>query len=209
MKRELRNKRIRRLVHSVNEKRKKQAVQIDILCNDIVATHRKFICKLDTISFTAYFYRQILGKTDLNSLLNTAGNIIRQKIGVANAAFFLRKTGCFEPYAPQSEDTLDSDGMRFANYFTRQFAEQVCKANKICDLNRLLEIGLQASPIVLKKISAVTIPVGTDGVCTGFVLLWQSFEKEFSAEQIEKTISIIPGLSEAIDSCLGALPAAK
>ena len=204
---ELRNKRIRRLVRTVNERRRKQAVQIDILCNDIVSAHGEFIRKLDIISFAACFYRQILGKTDLHSLFNTAGNILECKIGDANTAFFLRKTDGFALDAPffrpeceePKQPCIDFGGQCFENCFTGRLVEEICRANKICNLSCLLEMGLQANPAILKKISAVTVPIGADGVCIGFILIWRSSENDFTAEQIGNITAVMPGLFEAIE----------
>ena len=86
---ERRNKRLRLLITRLNKERKKQAKQIDILCNDFVAAQKDFIKALNTIGFAADFYEAIAGLTELNELLCAAGNLVKDQIPDANVAFFL------------------------------------------------------------------------------------------------------------------------
>ena len=83
-----REKKLRLLVRKTNKEQKKQAKKINILCNDLIAAQREFIKRLDTISFTAHFYQSILGITELNSVIFTAGKLIKNEVQDANVAVF-------------------------------------------------------------------------------------------------------------------------
>ena len=80
----LRHKRLRSLITKLNRQRKKQARQIDILCNDFISAQRNFIKNLKTTSFMANFYESIIGATDLNDLLCTAVGLIKEEHDDAN-----------------------------------------------------------------------------------------------------------------------------
>lgn len=198
---EQRNNRLRQLIRKVNQRHKKQAKQIDILCNDFVAAQRDFIKKLDSISFSAYFYRAIVGKTDLNSLLHTAGKVIKKEIGEGNAAFFLRNGDSFELHSTNRQESLNSDRQRLEECFTKELVDNVCRSNRICDLDFLVGMGLQGNPVMLKKISAATVPLSRFGASVGFVLIYRSSSNAFSEENISCIAAIMPGLSEAIGAC--------
>ena len=79
-----RHRRLRLLVKKLNRERKRQAKKIDILCNDLIAAQRDFIRRLNTISFTANFYKSIVGASDLARLLNTAGRYVKEEIADVN-----------------------------------------------------------------------------------------------------------------------------
>ena len=205
-----RHKRLRLLVSKVNKQRKVQAKKIDILCNDIIASQRDFIKRLNTISFTANFYESIVGTTDLSSLLATSGKLIKNEIPDANIAFFLRplhhsvseasQADNFELHLFESDQPITLEKQHLENCFTAELVDNVCKSNKICSLNNLFEIGLQGNLNVLNKISAVTVPLGQFGTSVGFVLIYRSSENKLTAAELTNISAIAPGLSRAIQS---------
>ena len=137
---ERRNKRLRLLITRLNKERKKQAKQIDILCNDFVAAQKDFIKALNTIGFAADFYEAIAGLTELNELLCTAGNLIKGQIPDANVAFFLlaptiaegRQHGNFELHIFESDQPIDLEDRRIENFFTAELVGNIAKSNRIC-----------------------------------------------------------------------------
>ena len=196
-----RHKKLRLLVSKVNKARKVQAKKIDILCNDIIATQRDFIKRLNTISFTANFYESIVGTTDLSSLLATSGKLIKNEIPDANIAFFLRQTDNFELYLFESDQPITLEKQHLENCFTSELVDNICKSNKLCTLDDLFAIGLQGNLSVLNKTSVVTVPLGQLGTSVGFVLIYRSSQNKLTAAELTNISAIAPGLSRAIQSC--------
>jgi hypothetical protein len=94
-----RQKRLRLLISKLNKERKKQSKKIDIICNDLISAHRDFIKRLNTISFATYFYESIIGITELNKLLFTASNLIKNEIIDASPTIPKGWTGSKPPSA--------------------------------------------------------------------------------------------------------------
>ena len=224
-----RHKRLRLLVSKVNKARKVQSKKIDILCNDIIASQRDFIKRLNTIGFTANFYESIVGATDLNSLLHTAGKLIKNEIPDANIAFFLRplrhspaspkhlaaasvsearRADNFELHLFESNQPITLEKQQLENCFTAELVDDICKSNKLCTLDDLFAIGLQGNLSVLNKTSVVTVPLGQLGTSVGFVLIYRGqSQNKLTAAELTNISAIAPGLSRAIQSCQVLLPA--
>ena len=196
-----RYERLRRLFSKLNKERKKQAKKIDILCKDLIAAQRDFIKRLGTIGFTANFYESIVGMTDLSALLYTAAKLIRKQIADLSVAFFLRKQDNFELHLFGSERPIVLEKQGLENCFTTELVDNICKSNKLCTLNSLLEMGLQGSPAMLNKISAATVPLDQFGTSLGFILVYRSSENELTAEELDNVSAVTCGLSRAIQSC--------
>jgi hypothetical protein len=196
-----REKKLRLLVRKANKEHKKQAKKIDILCNDLIAAQKEFIKRLDIISFTAHFYKSILGATELNELIFTAGRLIKDEVPDVNVAFFLRQSKNYELFMFESEHPIALDKKQIENCFGRELVEDVCKLNKVCTLDCLFEMGLQGNPVILNNISAFTIPVSHSGTSQGFILIYRSSQYKLSTEEVDKIAGISSGLSLAIISC--------
>ena len=196
-----RNKKLRRLIRTVNIKQKEQALKIDILCNDFIAAQRDFIKNLNTISFTAGFYESIIGTTDLNSLLYTVDKLIKDEIDDGSVAFFLRHGDNFELHMLESHQPIGIDQRRLESCFTPEIMKSVCKSNKLCSLDDLFAMGLQANPAMLKEVSAVTIPLGQYGPSLGFILIYVCSQDGLTQDQINNINAVTCGLSRAIHSC--------
>lgn len=221
-----RYKRWRLLIKKLNKERKKQAQKIDILCNDLITEQRKFINRLNIISFTANFYESIIGSTDLEDLLYTAARMIKTETADANITFFLRheddpstelKTEAssgaasmdfelhmFEssrPIISEGAYSPDSDRDRLETCFSPELMNGICKSNKVCTLDDMFAMGLQGNLTGLNKVSVVTIPLGLPGSSLGFMLIYRSSENTLSANEIDRIRAITGGLSRAIASC--------
>jgi len=195
-----RYKRLRVFVHKVNKQRKKQAQKIDILCNDFITAQKDFIKRLDTISFTANFYESIVGNTDLNGLLYTAGKLIQDEIADSNVAFFLRQAEGFKLHIFESNDK-NGEQQHIENCFTAELVDNICKSNKLCTLNSLFAIGLEGNLSQLNKISAVTIPLSHFGSSLGFILIYRPVQNKLTESELNNVCAVTPGLSQAIASC--------
>lgn len=196
-----RQKKLRLLIARFNKERKTQAKKIDILCNDLIAAQRDFIKRLNTISFTANFYKLIIGTTDLSSLLYTAAKLIKDEIPDANIAFFLRQQENFELHLFESDQPITPEKERLENCFNRELVNNICKSNKLCGLDEMFAMGLQGNPTFLNKISAVTIPLSQLGLSLGFILIYRPSENKLAADELNNISAASCGLSRAISSC--------
>jgi transcriptional regulator with GAF, ATPase, and Fis domain len=203
-----RHRRLRMLLKKLNKKRKKQAKQIDILCNDFIGAQKDFIKSLKTISFIANFYESIIGITDLNSLLYSVVQLIKEENTDANVTFFLRQSDNFELFMFESEQPITLEKQQLENSFTPELMDNICKSNKVCTLDDMFAMGLQGNLIGLNKISGVTIPLGTHGSSLGFVLVCRSSENKLTAKEINNISAVSCGLSRAIQSCQATLHSA-
>ncbi len=203
-----RHRRVRLLIKKLNKTRKKQAKKIDILCNDFIGAQRDFIKSLKTISFIANFYESIIGITDLNSLLYSVVQLIKEENTDANVTFFLRQSDDFELFMFESEQPITLEKKQLENSFTPELMDNICKSNKVCTLEDMFAMGLQGNLIGLNKITGVTIPLGQPGSLFGFVLVYRSSENKLTAEEINNISAVTCGLSRAIQSCQATLHSA-
>ena len=151
-----RYKRLRQLFRKLNIERKKQAQKIDILCNNFIAAHGDFIKTLQTINFTTNFYESIVGETELDNLLDTVGRMIKEQVGDANVAVFLRWQNSFKLHLFENSP-ISLEKQDIANCFTPELVDNICKANKQCNLDELLKRGLQTNPTLLKDITFIAL----------------------------------------------------
>ena len=142
---------MRQLFKKLNAERKKQAQKTDVLCNDFIAAHRDFIKTLHSISFAANFYELIAGETELSNLLDIAGQTIKEQINNANVAFFLKWQNSFKLHMFEN-NPISLEKQDLENCFTAELVNNICRANKQCGLKELLEMGMQANPVLLKDV---------------------------------------------------------
>lgn len=192
---------MRLLIKKLNQERKRQAKKIDIICNDLIAAHRSFIRTLNAITFAADFYKSIMGTTDLGRLLHTASKLIKDEIGDVNVSFFLRQADSFELHMFESDKPIVLEKQRLENHFTTELVEDISKSNKLCTLEDMFAMGLQANLTELNIISAVTIPLDGLGLPLGFILIYRSSENELKVDELNKITPVTPGLSRAIQAC--------
>jgi hypothetical protein len=202
MKDSKRNNRIRLLVKQLNQKRKKQAAQVNILCNDIIASHRDFLNTVKALTFAVNFHESLVGICELDSLFYTCARAIRSHIPDVNIAFFLRDTENYQVYAFDGEIPEDRQENRLEQHFTNELVKMVTKSNKICELNELPGMGLQINPAVLKSTWAATFPITEDGTAAGFILLYRNSPQGIETSQIELLSVVRRGLSKAIKACI-------
>ncbi len=196
-----RHRRLRLMIKTLNKQRKKQAKQIDILCNDFISAQKDFIKKLDTITFMVNFYESIIGVTDLSKLLCTTAGFIEEEFSDTNITFFLRQVDSFELYMFESKYPIFFGKQNFENCFTPELMDNICKSNKICTLEDMFAMGLQMNPNGLNKISAVTIPLSQFGSSLGFMLVCRPSDKKFTAQELSNISAAACGLCRSIASC--------
>jgi hypothetical protein len=202
---ENRNKRLRLLIKKLNKERKKQAKQIDILCHDLIAAQRDFIQRLKSISFIANFYKSTIGSTELNQLLHTAAELMKEQVDGINVTFFLRQAENYALHTFESDQAPTFKKQYIENCFSPELIENVCASNRICTFKDLFAMGLQGNLVELRKISAMTIPLDASCSPIGFILVYRSSEKKLTADEISDISAVMDGLSKAIASCQGLL----
>jgi hypothetical protein len=193
-----RQKRLRLLVKKLNKERKRQASQVDILCNDLIGAQREFMRRLNHIGFAARFYKSLLGLADLKSLLAQAGRLIREELPGARVVFFLRQAEGCEGYDCGAELVEGIEDMRLDEYLTPGLAGAVCKSNRLCTMDDLFGMGLEGDRQELNRLSAATVPLNDLGRSLGFMLLCRLAEHPLSGDELAKMTLIACGLSQAI-----------
>jgi hypothetical protein len=194
------NKRALKVIRSLHTCQKKQAGKIDVLCRDMVSAHREFSTKLAALSFAASYYESLLGCTDLDDLLDTAVQGIREVVKETDAAIFLLSENGFDVHIADTGVADPVEKRQFQHWFTRELVRSVSQMNRICSLDQLLRMGLQGSPAVLKTISLATIPLGRFGQAVGFVLVYRPAHLPLQSEELSRLAAVSAGLREAIDS---------
>jgi hypothetical protein len=204
-----RHKRLRALVKKLNRERKRQSNQIDILCNDLITAQREFMRRLNSVGFAAHFYKDLLGASDLRTLLGRAGGLIREELPGANVTFYLRHTEGCERHAVEGDKVLSLEALRLQDGFTEEVVDSVCKTNRPCSADDLLGLGLEASPADLAAVSLATVPLNDMGRPLGFILLYRTAPYLLDRDDIEKIGLIACGLARAIRGCSVPLPTAE
>ena len=196
-----RHKRLRLLMKGLNKDRKRQAKQIDILCNDLIAAQRGFIRKLKTISFTANFYESIVGLIELNTLLYTAARQIQNENDDTSIIFFLREGESFKMYVFANDRPPALDNEQLADCFSAESMDNICNSNKVCSLEDMYQMGLQGNLTGSNGVSAVTIPLGLFGSPLGFMFVYRAAENKLTADETDAISAVTSGLSQAIACC--------
>ena len=209
MKDSKRNSRIRLLVKRLNHQRKKQATQIDLLCNDIITAHKDFLDAVRTSTFAAEFYESLIGVGDLDNLFYTSACTIKKQIPDVNITFFLSQPESFQLYAFDCSTSQTDEEHRLEQYFTAQLVRSVAGANRPCDLNELLQMGLHVSPAVLKNSSAITVPIAANEPAAAFMLIYKSSPQTLDLRQVAMVCAVTRGLAQAIRACCAADRAAS
>ena len=201
-----RQRRLRLLVKKLNQERKRQAKQVDILCNDLIAANRGFVRRLDCVSFAAGFYKSLLGTNNLRNLLTRAARLIERELPGAGVAFFLRQSAECELYALEGQNGRRLGDQRLEDCFGPELVENIWKANKRCTIDDMLGMGLEGDSKGLKGVSAVTLPLKDLGRSLGFILLHRPMPQRLTREELHKVGLITCGLSHAVQGCRTPMP---
>ena len=188
------------LIKQMNKARKIQAQKTDILCNDIINVHRKFLHNLKMLSFAANFYESLAGITELSPLLTTAAEYIRDHLTNSQLAIILRLPHSFELHIPFSEKDESKTSFQLTDYITEEIVQTICKSNQICTLDEMLEMSMQIPPAMLGKLTAAAIPLSRFGISLGFVIIWKNLPQTVTENEIKYIQAITPGLTKAIQA---------
>jgi len=202
-----RQKRLRLLVRQLNRRRKQQASQIDILCHDLIAAQRTFIDRLQGIGFAAHFYKSLLGSTDLNDLLEQAGRVLREELPGAGVSFFLRQSDGCELHTTGADNAVFAEDPRPGDCLPPDVVDNICKANKPCTLDDMLDLGLDGRRKELAPFAPATLPLSDLGRSLGFMFLYRRAPQVLTAGELQRVSLILCGLSQAIRAARTPLPA--
>jgi len=194
------NKRALKIIRTLHTRQKKQADKIDIICRDMVTAHREFATKLAKLTFVTSFYESLLQSDDLADLLDAAVWGIREAVTGADTAVFLLAENGFDVHVADAGISDPVEKREFQHWFTRELVSSVSQMNRVCSLEKLLKMGLQGPPAILKTISIAAIPLGRLGQGIGFVLVYRPAHLPLQAEELSRVAAISVGLRAAIES---------
>jgi hypothetical protein len=197
----LRNIRVRKLVRKLNKARKAQSRKIDILCNDMIAAHRRSLDQLGKLCGAVEFYESILPLTDTDALLERTSDFITDCLGRVNTGIWT--SGSFRLHTIACDDVDQSVAKQIEAWFNADLLDHVCGSNSCQSLADLLKAGMQANPMLVKAINAAVIPLGGQ---RGFILVWRSADNPFTADEIKTVCGIVPGLRKALLACQPLIP---
>lgn len=195
-----RKERALNLVRRLNQIRHRQGKKIDILCNDIVGAHRDFLQQLQILTFGVNFYESLLGHTDLSSLLDAAGALVKKHVAGSDVTVFLLDSEGFKLHIADDNNPISVDSDKIEGYFTDSVVRDICHSDRICTLDDMCNLGLQGNPNVLKSLSAAAVPLGKFGAPVGFVLICRSSQNPLTVDELDQIAAIVPGLARAITS---------
>lgn len=199
-----RNQRALSAIRALRQKQSRQNQQIEILCEDMVSAHGQFAQKLSRMTFVTGFYEALLGSGNLEALLDTAALAIQARLGQTSVAVFILEKQGFDIHLVSAQDKLPLGREHFQQWFTPAAVKNVALAGQVCSAQRLLALGMLASPALLKQISVAAVPLGILGHAVGFVLLWRSADQPLLRDQLETVAAVASGLRAAILAHRGA-----
>ena len=192
---ENRSKRVRLMVKALNKDRKKQARQIDLLCHDLVDAQRAFVKRLETIGFAAGLYKLFLGVQDTEQVLRILVNEVQSQLPSMDVNFVFRQADGCKIYPLE---TTTRDEGHPVDAIDGALSDAICKANKACDLDDLLGMGLAISPQKASRIQMTTLPLPQGGRSLGFIVLTSPATTKVPAHLIEQITLVGSGISQAV-----------
>ena len=197
-----RHKKIRNLVKTLNTKRKAQARQIDILCNDIVSAHKTFTLQLNEMMYANEIFESLIGIRTTEDIISQTSAILRKNLADSNIAIYLKTTGKFEFHHSDMVTQTCFQAIELEKCFTPEIAENICKSNSVCNLNNLFEMGFNGSVNMLKNISLATIPMNKFKPATGFILIYKNSNEPLTVEDLQKSAIAATAIGKALVTCL-------
>jgi len=194
-------------VGQLNKERRQQAEKIDILCNDMVSAQKDFVNQIQSLIFTVNFYETLIGQNCQSVLLDTAAMFIRENVNNANVAIFLLDSNGFALHIVDKDKPIEFDTASLESCFTSELVSDISRANHICKLSDMFEMGLVGNPTQLGRLSVAAIPLKRLCQPIGFILLYRDCDNDFTGQELERVAAITGGLCSAITN--SQLPASQ
>lgn len=188
------------MIRQLNAERKRHAMKVDILCNDLVETQKLFVNRLNTIDFSSSFYESIIGATELDELFSHAAERIESQVWGAEVAFFLRRNNRIDIYPGRDSDNISQEFRNIRNCMSLSLVKNICNVNKICTLDEIFAMDFDGSLEGAAKLSATAFPIGLVK-SSGFMLVSRDNGSELGSYEIANIAAITGGLSKAVESC--------
>ena len=196
-----RRKRIRYLVGKLNKERKQQAKKIDILCNDMISAQKDFVNQIQSLMFCVNCYEALIGQRSQSVLLDTAAVLIKKNVRNANVAIFLIESNGIALHIVDEDKPVEIDAARLESCFSSELVSDISRANHVCRLNDMFEMGLVGNPSEFGRMSVAAIPLNRFCQPVGFILLYRNSKDDFTNEELERITGIKDGLCSAITNC--------
>lgn len=164
----------------------------------MVGAHREFSTKLANLNFAVSFYESLLGCSNMETLLDIAAGRFRAALNGADAAIFLLSDTGFDVHIADSGLFEPVEKGQFRSWFTPKLVDSISRMNRICSLEQMLRMGLQAPPGVLKTISAAAAPLGQFEKGAAFVLIYRPSSAPLQPDELSRIAAVAPGLRKAI-----------
>jgi hypothetical protein len=171
-----------------------------MLCRDIVGVHSEFVEKISSLSALVRFQEQLLGWSDLTTILDNSTAFIKKFLSDTATAIFLVEPRGFDIHFSDSQEACLAEKKHFENWFTPALVQEISRCNQICTLEKLLEMGLQATPAALKHITAAAVPIGKMGKGVGFVFLYRPADRMFQTSELTSILSLASAIRIAIQN---------
>ncbi len=172
-----------------------------MICNDIVGFHSDFIRQLSGFQFSADFYENLMGLTDIGAILHSSCDRLAENHPNCAFAFFLNHQDTFDIYQSDNEPTALAQN-NIIDCFDKEIINQICLANRICTLDELYGLGLAINPKTAKDISLVVVPIANFEHLNCVLVIYSEKARQLTTDGLSKIASITPGLCRAIRNSL-------
>lgn len=174
----------------------------------MVDAHSQFVLKMAQLNFASAFYETLLAARDVETLMDLAAMVFHKHLKNASTAVFLLDGRGYEIHiGSRNQSSIEKEV--FENWFSPAVAAEISRTNKVCTMQDMLAIGVQANPASLKHIAAIAVPLGQLGCGVGFVLLYRPADMPFDQHEASMASAAASGLRLAITSFRGdEIPAA-
>ncbi len=141
-----------------------------------------------------------MGVSDSAIILDKSALFIKKHLSDTGTAIFLIEPKGFDIHFSEPEGTFFVEKGTFETWFTYPLVQEISRCNHICTLEKLLEMGLQATPASLKHVTIAAIPLGRLGKGVGFILLYRHIENLFQTNELSMVSSLAPTLRMAVQN---------
>lgn len=179
-----------------------------MLCRDMVDAHSQFVLKMSQLNFVAAFYETLLAARDVEMLIDLAAMVFQQHLKNSSTAVFLLDGRGYGIHIGSGSRSLIEKEV-FENWFSPTVVAEISRNNKVCTMQEMLAMGVQANPASLKHLAAIAVPLGQLGHGVGFVFLYRPADMPFDQHEASMASAAASGLRSAIMSFRGdQIPAA-